>query len=104
MREVGSIVRQTVSEWREDNASRLAAAMAFYTALSLAPLVLIAISIAGLVFGRDAAQGRIVDEIGGLIGRQGAEAIQTILASAHGTGRGIAGTLIGVVLLLLGAS
>jgi membrane protein len=104
IRAVGQVLRDTFSDWQDDECSRLAAALAFYTALSLAPLVLMSIAIAGLAFGQEAAQGQIVSEISGLVGTQGAEAIQTIMASARSTSGGIAATIVGVALLFFGAS
>jgi membrane protein len=104
VRQVGQVLKETFKDWREDECSRLAAALAFYTALSLAPLVLVSIAIAGLAFGQEAAEGQIVAEIGGVVGTQGAEAIQAILASARSTSGGIAATIVGVGLLFFGAS
>lgn len=104
LREIGSLLKQTVSDWLDDDAPRLAASLAFYTALSLAPLLVIVISIAGLAFGEEAARGEIVGQIGGLVGTQGAEAVQGILESARDPSSGIIATVIGVVVLLFGAS
>ncbi|MFO7170672.1 MAG: YhjD/YihY/BrkB family envelope integrity protein, partial [Chloroflexota bacterium] len=67
------LLKQTFNDWNEDKAPRLAAALAYYTAFSLAPLLVIAIAIAGLVFGEEAARGQIVGQIGGLVGPEGAE-------------------------------
>jgi membrane protein len=102
--ETWSLLRATFDEWQEDEASRLAASLAFYSALSMAPLVLFAVAIAGLVFGAEAARGQITSEIGGVIGHPGAEAIESILSSAHNKAQGTAATLIGVGVLLFGAS
>lgn len=99
-----TLLRQTVSDWLDDDASRLAAALAFYTALSLAPLLVIAISIGGIAFGEEAARGEIVHQIDQLVGTQGADAVQAILASSSDTSDGVIATVIGVVVLLVGAS
>ncbi len=104
LRAIGSLLRQTLSDWLDDDASRLAAALAFYTALSLAPLLVIVISIAGLAFGDEAARGQIVGQIDGLVGPDGAAAVQTILASARDPASGVVATIVGVVVLLVGAS
>jgi membrane protein len=103
-RDLWPLVKQTFSDWQEDNASRLAASLAFYTALSLAPLVMIVLSIAGVAFGEEAARGEILGQVDGLIGRQGAEAVQMVLTSADDTDRGVLATAIGVAVLLVGAS
>jgi membrane protein len=99
------LLRDTVTEWNEDNCPLLAAAIAYYTMFSLAPLLIIAIAIVGAIYGQDAAQGEIVGQIQGLVGRDGAEFIQSMIqnASKPGAGGGIA-TLIGIVVLIFGAS
>src|SRR6202040_2394883 len=91
-------------ESMEDKVPRLGAALAYYSALSLAPLVLIAIAVVGLVFGREAAQGQLVAQIRGLVGPEGAEAIQATIANAARPQGGAMATLIGVAILLFGAS
>ena len=87
-----SILKETYSDWSEDKASRLAAALAYYTAFSVAPLLLISIAVAGLVFGREAAQGQMFAQLEGLLGPDAAEQIQTTIANSHKAG---AGTLVG---------
>lgn len=99
------LIKETVIEWNQDNVPLLAAALAYYTIFSLAPLLLIAIAIAGAVFGEEAARGEIVRQIEGLVGRQGAEAVQSMIQNAQQPGSGgTVATVIGVGLLLLGAS
>ena len=98
------LFKQTIQEWSEDKAPRLAAALAYYTVFSLAPLLVIVIAIAGLVLGREAVQNQIVQQIGGLIGTDNASAVQTMIAGASQRGSGIVATIIGVVTLLFGAS
>ncbi len=78
-RGVLSLLRQTFDDWQEDRASRLAAAIAYYTAFSLAPLLIVVISVAGLAFGREAAQGEIVRQIQGLVGHDAAKWIEDII-------------------------
>jgi membrane protein len=104
LRELWSILKATVVEWYDDDASRLAASLAFYTTLSLAPLLLVSIAIAGLVFGEDVARGHVSTEVGGLVGERGAEAIATILENAKDTSQGVVAALVGAVVLLFGAS
>jgi membrane protein len=82
----------------------MGAALAYYTAFSLAPLLIIVIAVAGLAFGQDAARGQVVGELGGLIGTQGANAVQDLLASASKPSSGILASIIGIVTLLLGAT
>jgi membrane protein len=105
LKDIVKILKNTVAEWSEDNVPLLAAALAYYTVFSLAPLLLIAIAIAGAVFGEEAARGEIIGQIQGLVGDQGAEAIQTMIANANKPGSGgTIATIVGVVFLLFGAS
>jgi membrane protein len=103
-RTLRDLVMETFSEWNKDNASRLAAALSYYTIFSVAPLLIIAIAVAGLVFGRKAATEQLVGEIRDLVGNDGAQVIQSILQNASKTTSGILATCIGVVTLLVGAS
>ena len=82
-RDLLGVIKQTASEWSEDKVPRLSAALSYYTIFSLAPLLLIAISVAGLVFGEEAARGQIVGQIQQMVGKTGAEAIQGMLESAN---------------------
>ncbi len=99
-----AMLKEAAVDWNDDNAPRLGAALSYYTVFSLAPLLLITISIAGLVFGQDAAQGRIVSQIDGLLGKEGALAVEAILENARKPAAGILATLAGVVTLLFGAT
>ena len=99
-----AMVKETASDWLDDKAMRLAAALAFYTLLSLAPLLVLAVSIAGLVFGEEAARGEVVGQLQGLLGQKAALAIQEVLANAQKPSSGILGTVVGGVVLLFGAS
>ncbi len=101
---VRDLVKETFSEWSKDKASRLAAALSYYTIFSVAPLLIIAIAVAGLVFGRKAATDQLVGEIRDLVGNDGAQVIQSILQNASKTTSGILATLIGLATLLVGAS
>jgi membrane protein len=98
------IFRQAFSEWSEERAPRMAAALAFYTVFSLAPLLILVVAIAGLAFGQEAAQGRIVEQIEGLIGPDGAGTVQGLIENARSPSSGILATIIGVATLLVGAS
>ena len=79
----------------------LGASIAFFTVFSLSPMLLAAIAIAGLAFGREAAQGAIVAELGGLLGEQAAASLEALIASASNVGSGIVGTTVGIVSFLL---
>lgn len=98
------LLKDTFSKWQEDKAGKLAAALAYYTAFSLAPLLIIVIAIASLVFGQEAAQGDIVRQIQGLVGKQGAEAVQAMIQNARKPAEGTIATLISIVILLFGAT
>lgn len=82
----------------------MAAALAYYTIFSLAPLLIISIAIAGFIFGRDAARGAIVGQIQGLIGTESGRAVQAMLQSAQKPLHGILATIVGIAALLLGAT
>jgi membrane protein len=82
----------------------MGAALAYYTVFSIAPLLLIVISVAGLIFGEDAARGAILGQLQGLMGVQGAQAVETMLASVKQPADNIIATLVGVVVLLIGAT
>jgi membrane protein len=101
---VYQLLRATYAEWSRDKVPRMGAALAYYTIFSLAPLLVIAIAIAGFVFGQKAVQGRITDQIQGLVGPDSAHAVQTMIQSAHKPAHGVFATIFGVVVLLLGAS
>src|SRR5881296_3500520 len=98
------LLKDSASEFLEDKAPRLGAALAYYTIFSLAPLLVIVIAIVGLVFGREAAQGSIVTEIQGVVGEASAQAIQTMIAKARAPAAGILATAISLITLLLGAT
>ena len=96
--------RDTVSAWVEDEAPSQGAALAFYTLFSIAPLLLIVISLAGLLFGEDAARGQIMGQLSGLVGADSAQMIQTMLEGLNQPRAGLYGTIVGFVTLLVGAT
>ncbi len=99
------LTRDAFFQWIADNPFQMGAALAYYTLFSMAPLLLIAIAVAGLVFGREASQNRIIGVIEDLVGAQSARAIQAIIESAgQRPGSGFFATAIGMLLLLLGAA
>ena len=100
-----SLFKQTASEWMEDDAPSLGAALAYYTVFSLAPLMTIAIAIAGFFLGKEAAQGQIFDELRGLLGAEGGKAVEEMVQSANTQPTaGVVATIISVIMLLFGAS
>lgn len=99
--ETGRLVRAAFEGWWNDRAMSLGASIAFFTVFSLAPMLLAAIAVAGLAFGREAAQGAIVRELGGMIGTNEASALEAMIASAGNVGSGIIGTTVGVITFLL---
>jgi membrane protein len=103
-KEIGPLIRAAVRNWQNDRAPRMGAALAYYIALSLAPTVLILLAIAGLAFGAQATEGRLVSQIQGLVGYEGAKAIQTMIEGARRPSRGIAATVLGLVTVFFAAS
>jgi membrane protein len=97
-------IKAVVEKWSNDKAPKLAASLAFYTIFSLSPLLIIIISIAGLLFGAEAARGEIVTEIEDLIGREGAEVVQTALKNSADTETGIMSLVISLVTLMIGST
>jgi membrane protein len=102
--DVKFLVVESLEEWSRHKGARLGASLAFYSLLSLTPLLLVVVSIAGLAFGEKAAEGQIVAQISGLVGRQGASAIQALLRSTRNPAHGTIATVLGVLTLLFGAS
>jgi membrane protein len=98
------LLKDTVTQWSDDNATRLAAALAFYSVLSLAPLLVLAVAIAGWAFGDEAARGQIAAQLGSIVGPKAGEGIQTVLKHAQEPGESVFGSIVGIVVLLFGAS
>jgi len=99
-----TMLKDTLLAFINDEALSRGAAIAFYTVTSIAPVLLIVIAIAGLAFGRDAAQNAITEQLSGLMGRQTAEVLQTAVASAANTSSGVMATIIGIITLIVTAS
>ncbi len=104
LRELWLTVKETVSDWLDDNASRLAAALAYYALLSLAPLLVISVAIVGWFVGADAARGRVAGELSAVVGGEAAQGIRAVAESAQSPGAGLVSTIVGVVTLFVGAS
>ncbi len=100
---LGKLWTDTFTEWNEDKPFQLAAALSYYTLFSLAPLLIIALAVAGLVFGREASQQQLLTTLQGLVGPQGAQAIQALIHHTSKPRSGLLATLVGLVTLLLGA-
>ena len=98
------LVKDAASAWIDDYAPSMGAALSYYTVFSLAPMLLIVIAVAGLVFGQDAARGALFVQIAGLMGPEAAKAIEGVLASVSKPAEGALATVIGIVVLLVGAT
>ena len=101
---IKAILRDSFGEWNRQNATRLGASLAFYSLLSLAPLLLLAVSIVGLVFGHSAAEQQIAQQIQSLVGPAAGKAAASFLQGSHTKTHGIIGTIFGVLTLLFSAS
>jgi membrane protein len=101
---IWQFLKTTINEWVEAEPFQLAAALSYYTLFSLAPLLLIAIGVAGFVFGREAAQNQIVETLQGMIGQDSAQTVQEMIQAANEKPKtGMLSTIIGFVALLFGA-
>src|SRR4029078_6270038 len=96
-KEIAPILRLTVWNWQNDRAPRMGAALAYYMAMSLAPTLVIILAVTGLAFGAKAAQGRLIWQIEGLLGHEGAKVIQSIIEGAHRSSSSVITTLLGLV-------
>lgn len=102
--EITGLLKATLSAWLDDNMPRLGASLAFYTLLSLAPLLIVVVAVAALVFGKEAAQGQLMWEIQDLVGTEGAKSIQGLIQSANKPAAGVVATSLGLLTLFFGAS
>jgi membrane protein len=99
-----TLARRAFAAWSGDYAPSMGAALSYYSIFSMAPLLLIVIGVAGFFFGQEAARGEIFGQIDGLVGREGAQAIEGLLASARRPSSGVIAMILGMVVLLAGAS
>src|SRR5215216_2025937 len=97
------ILKLSYQGWKEDKASRLSAALAYYTIFSLAPLLIIVIAITGLFWQQQAVQEQIMGQIQGLVGTEGARFVSDLLTSASNPARGVTATILGIITLVFGA-
>lgn len=104
-KELWSLTAKTTNGWFEDRVSRMAAALAFYTVFSVAPILVIAIAVAGKIFGRQAAEHEVSRQLSGLMGRAAADAINTMIENANAPGsHGMLATIISIILLIYGST
>lgn len=99
-----SDLKQTVSNWLDHEGPRLAASLSLYSLLSLAPLVILTIALASLAFGRSAAQRALIDEVGNLMGGEGARTVQTVIEHGKEPHASGVASVLGIVILIVGAS
>ena len=104
LRDLFDMARAAVSAWSADYAPSMGAALSYYTVFSIAPLLLIVISIAGLVYGEDAARGAVFYQVRGMMGDAAAVALQGLLASVHKPAESIMAATVGILLLIVGAT
>lgn len=98
------MLTESLTSWLDHRASSKGAALAFYTLFSITPILVVAIAVAGAIFGVDAARGEIVAQVQGLVGPNGAQAIQALLAAARDSTSGLMATIVASILLLIGAT
>jgi membrane protein len=98
------LFKEACLAWAEDNAPSMGAALAFYTVFSLAPVLIVAITVAGLAFGQKAAEGEFSRQLQGLVGETGTRAVQALIQSANRPALGVIASAIGIGILLVGAS
>ena len=103
-RNMWSMAKESVTAWIDDFAPSMGASIAYYTAFSIAPLLIIVIAIAGFVWGEEAASGYLYAQLGGILGEEGTKAVQAMVASAGDMKEGVIATVVGVALLALGAT
>ena len=99
-----TLIKQAITAWLDDAAPSMGAALSYYTIFSLAPLLLIVMSVAGFVFGAEAARGELFGQLRGLMGSDAAAALETLLASLNKPAQSIGASMVGVALLVIGAT
>lgn len=104
IRKVLDLVKYTINAFLDDNAFKLSASLSYYTVFALGPLLIIIISLSAIVYGREVVEGRIYEQLSGLIGTEAALQIQNILANAHQTHASTLGAIIGFIILFIGAT
>lgn len=104
LNKIWQLLKHASEDWVRHQAPKLGAALAYYTILSMAPLIVVVIAVIGLAFGQQAARGEIMHQIEGMVGHEGGQAIQTVIANANKPSSGILATLLGLITLFFGAS
>jgi membrane protein len=102
--QIKAVLKRTYQKWAKDRVPQLGASLAFYTALSIAPLLVISLAVGGFVFGDEAARGEIATQMQSLVGEQGAAALQQMIQRADKPAAGTAAAILGIITLLFGAS
>ncbi len=98
------LLKGSYADWTEDEATRLGASLAYYTVLSIAPLLIVVIAVIGLVFGQEAARGQVVEQMRGMVGQDAARSIQEMIQAAQKPKTGTIATILGIITLILAAS
>ncbi len=104
LKQILDLSKNSVTAWVDDYAPSMGAAIAYYTLFSITPLLIIAIAVAGLVFGQEAARGEIIGQIQGLIGQEGASAVQGLLKNANEPAHSMLAIAGSVITLIIGAT
>ncbi len=104
LRNAWEVLRTSVSEFSQQRVGTMAGALAYFTFFSIAPMVIVVIAVAGLVFGHEAASGALSHHMEGLVGHDSAQAIQSLVQSASGKKSGVLATIIGVITIIFGAT
>lgn len=103
-RTASQLIHESINSWIDDYAPSMGAALAYYTVFSIAPLLMIVITIAGVIFGPEAARGEVVGELNGLIGTEGAQAVEEMLVAVSKPAASTLTAIVGVLVLLVGAT
>ncbi|QRQ85207.1 YihY/virulence factor BrkB family protein [Cupriavidus oxalaticus] len=98
------LIRESIDSWIDDYAPSMGAALAYYTVFSIAPLLMIVITVAGVIFGAEAARGEVVSELNGLIGAEGAQVVEDMLVAVSEPAASTVTAILGVVALVVGAT
>src|SRR5205809_4440423 len=104
LRDLGTLLRDTAREWSMHNVLQLAAALAYYSIFSIAPLLVIVIALVGWIFGPEAVRGQLDHQLRGSIGQPAAETVQSMVQNAYKPGQGMWATALGLLILVVGAS
>lgn len=104
LRSTWQLLRAAADAWIDDHASRMGAALAYYTLFSIAPLLLIAVSVAGLAFGEEAARGELLEQLAGLVGARNAATVQSLLESVNRPAQGVFSAVVGLLTMAVGAT